>query len=155
MQTYVDSHISWLSSLSFWVLPGMAAHRATVSEKGCEVGLYLICCFKPKLKDNFYSFTSWFCWNKLVAFKGIENKNYKNLWKFAAILSNLKARFLAKLHRRRFDRACVAHPWDAQAQLVRGGFPGVAGPNSGEVKTWWIRHDVILKERKAISSLKA
>lgn len=40
------------------------------------------------------------------------------------LLSDLKARFLAKLHRRRFNRACVAHPWDAQAQLVGEGSRG-------------------------------
>lgn len=40
------------------------------------------------------------------------------------LLSDLKARFLAKLHRRRFNRACVAHPWDAQAQLVGDSFRG-------------------------------
>lgn len=74
---YVDTHISWHSSLSFWALPGMAAHRATVSEKGCEVGLCFICCFKPKLKDNFHSFHlfhSFIYWNKSEAFKGIQNK---------------------------------------------------------------------------------
>lgn len=43
------------------------------------------------------------------------------------LLSDLKARFLAKLHRRRFNRACVAHPWDAQAQLVGDSFRGLQG----------------------------
>lgn len=37
---YVDTHISWLSSLSFWALPGMAAHRATVSEKKGAESVY-------------------------------------------------------------------------------------------------------------------
>ena len=70
------------------------------------------------------------------------------------LLSDLKARFLAKLHRRRFNRACVAHPWDAQAQLVGDRVLGVAGPNSnGEVVEEWMdwmmdgdrRNDVILR----------
>lgn len=30
-----------------------------------------------------------------------------------------EARFLAKLHRRRFERARAAHPWQASAQLAR------------------------------------
>ena len=37
---YVDTHISWLASLSLWALPGMAAHRATVSEKKGAKSVY-------------------------------------------------------------------------------------------------------------------
>jgi len=48
------------------------------------------------------------------------------------------ARFLAKLHRRRFDRACVAHPWDAQAQLadvmVTSGLALGIGTHAGMVE---------------------
>ena len=49
----------------------------------------------------------------------------------------------------------MAHPWDAQAQLVGDSFPEFAGPNSnGEVVEEWMdwmmdgdrRNDVILRK---------
>ena len=143
---YVDTHISWLASLSLWALPGMAAHRATVSEKKGAKSVYA---------SFVVSIRSWktisihfiHCIYLLKHVGGIKRHSKQKLQKPMEICTccpTLKARFLAKLHRRRFNRACVAHPWDAQAQLVGDSFPGfhseVEGQNcNGEVlKNWWI-----------------